>query len=314
MTLTLLAAAGALVALPGLTDRFGRRLAPEEWARLCGLGLGGGLALFELAVLLRAAPPLLRAVGVPGLAAACSRVIGPLLAGGPTVTWAAGVAAVAVPARIGMAWWRAARVRRRIACDLWLGERAVIAGRDVVVLPVSRPIAVSFATTAGEEAVVVSAGLLDRLDHKQVEAVVRHEAAHLRRRHQRLLSVAAAAEGVAGWMPPVRRSARALRLAVERGADEEAAAASSGGRIDVRDSLLALAGLPPAPEVAAFADPATVAARIAALDAPPRRPGIASHALLYAPGAVAGLMAAPALVSWAGHVRTVVAMAGRCGV
>lgn len=312
MMLALVAAAAVLVALPGLTDRLGRRLAPQEWARLCGIGLGGGLGLFELAAVLRAAPPVLRAAGVPLLAAACERMLGPLLAGGAAASWAATVAALLLPALAAVVWLRGRRVRLRIASELWLGERTVIAGHEVVVLPISRPLAVSFAATANDETVVVSSGLLDCLDRRQAAAVVRHEVAHLHLRHQRLLAAAAVAEGVAGWLPPVARSAGALRLAVERAADEEASSRSPRARRDVRDSLVALAGLSSVSGVAAFADVRTVAARIAALDAPPARPGAGLHTLLYAPGAAAGLAAAPALLSWSGHMQMVVAMAGRC--
>lgn len=312
MMLALVAAAAVLIALPGLTDRLGRQLAPQEWARLCAIGLGGGLGLFELAAVLRAAPPVLRVAGVPLLAAACERMLGPLLAGGAAASWGAAVTALVLPAFAAAVWLRGRRVRCRIASDLWLGERTVIAGHDVVVLPIGRPLAVSFATTANDETVVVSVGLLERLDGQQTAAVVRHEVAHLRLRHQRLLTVAAVAEGVIGWLPPVARSASALRLAVERAADEAASSVSPGARRDVRDSLLALAGLSSVASAAAFADPRTVAARIAALDAPPARPGAGLHTLLYAPGAAAGLVGAPALVSWGGHVQMVVAMAGRC--
>lgn len=315
MTLAILAVtAGALLVLPGRTNNIGRRLPPREWSWLCGIGLGGGLALIEAATTLRAAPPLLTAVGVPGLAAACSRVMGPLLGGGPLVTWGAGAVAAALPVRAAMVWRRTARGRRRVAAELWLGERAVIAGYDVVVLPVGRPAAISFAAS-GEKFIVVSTGLLGVLDERQVEAVLAHEVAHLRHRHQRLLAIAAVAEGVAGWLRPAARSAAALRLAVERAADEDAAAAAGpGGRQAVRDSLVALANAAPAGDVAAFADAATVAARIHAMDAPPPPVTPVWHTLLYAPGAAAGLAVGAAMATWGGHLQTVVAMAGRCGV
>jgi len=203
-------------------------------------------------------------------------------------------------------------VRRRVASELWLGERTVIAGHEVVVLPIGRPFAVSFATAASDETVVVSGGLLECLDERQAAAVVRHEVAHLRLRHQRLLAVAAVVEGVVGWLPPVARSVGALHLAVERAADEEASSAAPGARHDVRESLLILAGLSSVSGVAAFADARTVAARIAALAASPAPPGAGLHTLVYTPGTAAGLVAAPALLSWGGHLRMVVAMAGRC--
>src|SRR3546814_3183341 len=53
--------------------------------------------------------------------------------------------------------------------------------------------------------------------------VMDHERAHLRARHGRALLVAALADGAFGWSTGVLRSTTALRLAVERAADETAA-------------------------------------------------------------------------------------------
>ena len=69
MTLiVVLGAAVVLVALPGALDRLARRLRPREWAWVTTIGLGGGLALVEALLLLRAVPTLLscRRRGVAG--------------------------------------------------------------------------------------------------------------------------------------------------------------------------------------------------------------------------------------------------------
>lgn len=312
MILALVAVALALLALPGLTGRVGRRLPPREWTWLCAAALTGGLVLLEVAVLLRAAPPALRALGVRWLASACERLVGPLLAGGPVLSWVAGAAAVALPAAAVVVWRQGKRVRRGLAAELWLGERRSVAGHAVVVLPVSRALALSFAPTRHDGVIVISEGLLVALAPLQVEAVVRHEAAHLRHGHQRLLVVAAVAAGALGWVPTIGRSAAELHLAVERWADEWAAQSSPATRNALRDSLVALAGVYPAAGVAAFADAGTLAARIMALESPPPRPPVTQHALLYLPGGAAGLVAAPALASWANHLHMVLAMSGRC--
>lgn len=314
MTLALLGAALALVALPGILDRFGRRLAPREWAWLCAAALGGGLALFEVALVLRALPPLLRLAGIGWMASACERLLGPLVAGGAGVTWAAGLTAVALPTGAVVVWHRGRQVRDRVADDLWLGESRVIAGHGVVVLPLARPLALSFEQADGEQFIVVSDGLLTLLDERQAAAVIRHEAAHLRHHHQRPLTLVAIVERVLGWVRPVARSAAALHLAVERWADDEAAGPTPASRLAVRDSLLALSGLSPVVDTAGFVDARTVLARIQALEAPPARPALGAHLLLYLPGSAAGVVAAPALVSWGGHVRMIVAMAGRCAI
>lgn len=312
MMLVLLGAAAALVAVPGVTDRVGRRLDPREWAWLSALALGGGLALLEVALVLRAAPPALRTAGVGQLASACERLLGPLLAGGPTMGWAAGAAAVALPGSAVIVWRRGCRVRGRLAAELWLGRHRTIAGHSVIVLPAARPLAMSFEQGKGAGFIVVSDGLLAALDETRTEAVVRHEAAHLQHRHQRLLTLATLADHILGWAPPVAASAAALHLAVERWADEEAAGPEPARRRAVRDTLLALAAISPVAGVAGFANAQTVAARIVALESPPLPPALGQHVLLYVPGSVAGLVAAPALVSWGGHVHMVMTMSGRC--
>lgn len=306
-------AAASLVVLPGVLDRVGRRLQPREWAWLCAVGLGGGLALTEMVLVLRAAPTLLRAAGVGWLATACERVLRPLVIGGPVLGWTAAAAAVILPIAALASWRRARRLRARLAADLWLGDARVIGGHTVVVLPVPRPLALSFGHD-GESMIVLSDGLLDGLDGPQIEAVVRHEAAHVRHRHQRFLAVAAIAEGVLGRLPPVARTAAALRLAVERWADEEAAGPTRKARVALRDSLLRLAGVAPVAGVAAFTDAGTVAARVTALDFPPPRPRLPQHAMVYVPGTMAGAVAAPAVITWGGHVHMLLAMAGRCTI
>lgn len=313
MVIALAGAAVALVILPGLTERIGRRLAPKEWTWLCAVALGGGLVLLELGLAARAAPPALRAAGVASLASACERLLGPLLPGGPVASWAAAAAALALPALAAAEYRRGRRVRRRLAADLWLGERRIVAGYEVVVLPVARPFALSFDHHHGRT-IVASDGLLAGLAPAHSEAVVRHEVAHLRHRHQRLLILISVVDRTLGWLPGVPRSVAALHLAVERWADEDAARPSSAARLAVRDSLLALAGAAPAAGVAHFGDAKTVAARIAALEAPPPRPPVGRHVLLYFPGSAAGVVAAPTLVSWGNHVHMVVAMSGRCSI
>lgn len=314
--MTLLAVVGAaalLVVLPGALTRFGRRLPPQEWAWLCTIALGGGLVLLEAVLILRAAPTLLRAGGVVWLATACERVLRPLVTGGPAVGWAAGAAAIGLPASALVHWRRGRRLRSHLIRDLWLGEPRVIAGHTVVVLPLARQLALSVAH-GDRSAIVVSGGLVRALDGPQLEAVVGHEAAHLAHGHQRLVALAGMAEGIFGWLSPVTRSAAAVRLAVERWADEDAARSGIGGRLAVRDSLLVLAGVAPAAAVAGFTDAATVAARLAALESPPPAPPLRQHVMLYVPGSFAGAVAVPALVTWGGHVHMVLAMSGRCSI
>lgn len=309
--IAVLAAGFALLALPAALGRVGRRLAPGEWAWLCAVAVGGGAALVWAGLVLRAAPGVLAAAGFDAFAAACSRVLGPLVPGGPVVTWVAAAAAAALPAAAVLATVRARRLRQRLAGDLWLGDRHALAGQAVVVLPVDRPMAMSF--RAPQPVIVLSQGLVDRLGTDELAAVVDHEAAHLAHRHQRLQAVRVAVAPVFGRLPAIGRSIAALDLALERSADEVAAGDDRNRRAALRRSLLALAGLAPVPgAVAGFADAATVAARLDALNEPPAPLAPIAHRLLYVPGLAAAAFVAPLVADRIDRTVAVVAMAGRC--
>lgn len=309
--IVVLAAGFALLALPAAFGNVGRRLAPGEWARLCGLALGGGAALVETALVLRSAPGVLAAIGFDAFAAACTRVLGPLLSGGPVLTWTAAVTAAALPATGLVATVRARRVRRRLAGDLWLGEERELAGHAVVVLPVDRPVAVS--VQAPCPAIIVSQGLLDRLAFDELTVVLAHEAAHLVHRHQRLQAVRVAVAPTFGRLPVIRRSIAAFDLAIERTADETAAGDDPTRRAALRRSLLTLAGIPPvSTAVTGLADAATLADRLDALERPPAPLAPAAHQLLYVPGLAAITLAAPLVADRIDRTVAVVAMAGRC--
>lgn len=71
--------------------------------------------------------------------------------------------------------------------------------------------------------VIVSTGLLHRLDPSDVDIVVLHERSHLRHRHHRFVLAADLARCVCPWLRPV---AAEVRFLVERWADEDTAMAS----------------------------------------------------------------------------------------
>lgn len=313
MILVPIAAAIGLLLLPCAAARFGRRLAPAEWARLCAIALTGGAILLETVLVLRATTGILRAAGLHSFAHACDRVLGPLVVGGTPVSWAAAIAAIALPTAAAIASRRARRLRRRLTDDLWLGRRQTIAGHRIIELPIQRPLAISF--DDGRPTIVVSSGLLDLLSADEVTAVVRHEAAHLRHHHQRLLVMGTLAAPLLGRLPGLRRSFTELNLTVERWADNDACADWPAGRDALRTSLLRLANLPTGLVGATqFADAQTVAARLESLRTTPRPVPAPVHALLYLPGILAVLAASPPLYQWLDHTRALLALTGRCPV
>lgn len=91
-------------------------------------------------------------------------------------------------------------------------------GGPLVVLPDEAPTAYAVAGRPGH--VVVSAGMLRRLDAQERRALLAHERAHLELRHHRYLVVADIAAGSVPLLRPLRR---AIRHATERWADERAA-------------------------------------------------------------------------------------------
>jgi Zn-dependent protease with chaperone function len=310
MGLVLLAAGLGLLALPGLIRRPARRLLPDVWARGTALTLAGGAVVFELAALLHASPTVLRAFGVSALASACERLVGPLAPGGPWTGWPAAAAAVTVPllAWVGLA--RARIVRRATHIEPWLGRHEPFAGHELVVLPSPELLAVSVPGGPGQ--IVVSEGLLEALTPGELGAVLRHEAAHLDHRHERYLLLATALEHAFPFLPPVRRSTATLRTALERWADEEATGEDVTQRQALRGALLGMSGALEAPELAAFSAVQTVFERVRAMESAPPRSSFARHVAVNAPGVALGVAVLVATGAWAGEVRLVLAMAGRC--
>lgn len=118
----------------------------------------------------------------------------------------------------------AARVLRlRPACrpDAWLGERRGLGRVELVVLPTDAPVA--YNVPGRRPQIVISQGLQHQVDEDLLRFVLDHERAHLRSRHSGVVLIAAALEAVFWFVPGATRTALAMRLAVERVADEEAA-------------------------------------------------------------------------------------------
>lgn len=310
MGLVLALAGVAVLCLPGLVRRLGRRLAPAEWARLCAAALAGGAAMVETALVLSAAPTVLRAAGVPAVASTCERMLGRLAPGGPAAGWVAAVAAILLPALGVVGVRRAMSAWRVVRAEPWLGTHSRHGHHELVVLPTPHPLAATVPGAPGQ--ILVSDGLVEALGDAELAAVLRHESAHLDHHHHRFLLLAAALDHAVGILPPVRRSTAALRLALERWADEAAAGDDLETRTTVRRALVAMSEALLAPAMAAFSSADTVAERLEALGDDPPRPAFSSHVLLYAPGTALGASAVAALATWASNAQFVLAMAGRC--
>jgi Zn-dependent protease with chaperone function len=300
----------SLLALPAMARRLGRRLAPDEWSRLCVVALVVGAAVLELSLILYAAPTVLRAAGVPELADVCERALGRLLPGRAALGWPAALAALAFPVVAGLGALRAHRSQSAVRVETCLGEHGEFCGHAFVVLPTDSVLA--FCSNGPIPQIVVSRGLVAALSPKELDAVLRHEAAHLEYRHQRFLLVASALDHGLAVLPFIRTSTAALRTALERWADEAAAGTSCASRAVLRRALLGVTAAMMNPGVAAFSAAETVVERLNALGDDPPRPSALRRIAVYAPGvAISGTVVA-SLGAWAGQAGHVVAWVSHC--
>lgn len=310
MGVLLVLAGLGLVALPGLLRPLGRRLSPRDWAWLSTAALVSGFGVFELGLLLYAAPTVLSAFDAFGLASFCRHMLGGVAPGGAAAGWGAGVLAAVVAGSGGLSVMKGHRIRRSTRVEPWLGEHTRLGHHELVVLPRDDLVALSVDCQGGQ--VVVSSGLVDTLHRDELGVVLAHEAAHLDHRHQRYLSLASAVRHGLAFFPLAARSVAALVVALERWADEVAASGTDDGRDRLRGALLQVTASMVGVEVAAFSAADTVAERLEALDAPPTGLEVGALGLLYSPGFALGVASVAGLGVWISNLQMLIQMAGRC--
>lgn len=140
--------------------------------------------------------------------------------GGP-VAWSAS----GVLSGIGVTWIvatvsQAVRTRRRAALPRWAVESAghnELAGAEVRIAPSARPVA--FAVPGRDRHVLISRAVQTMLTEPELRAVLAHEGAHLRLRHDRHLLILATYERLWSWLPGVKAVVSHHRHAIEQWAD-----------------------------------------------------------------------------------------------
>lgn len=269
MSVLLLGVGVALLSLPGMLRPLGGRVAPSEWCRAVVACLRIGRFSVRWALVLAALPLVLGAVGAHEIAHACHRSAIAGLPVSPAVGLLAAAALGASFVQSVVTRRRNAAARRRLRVEPWLGLHRFDDGVEVVTVPCADRLA--YAIPGRPDQVVVSDGLLGALDSDEADAVLRHERAHLRHGHHDALVLARDVESWLGWFRPARESVGALRLAVERWADEDASRGSAAARPAVRRALVKVVALAVSP-VPAFTDAFTIAARLEALAATPPSP------------------------------------------
>jgi Zn-dependent protease with chaperone function len=246
-------------------------MSPPEWCRTVVACLRTGRLAVHAGLWLAFGPVVLRLVGADELAHACHEAFVARLPWPAVTSWLAGVVLAASTLRSVTARRHRRQRLEVLRAEPWLGEHRLEGGVDLVTLPCAEPLA--YAVPGQPDQIAVTQGLASALDDDEMDAVVRHEQAHLRWRHHQALALGADIEARFGWFAPARRSAGGLRLAVERWADEDAGLGSEGARPAVRRALLKTVALAMGP-VAAFSDVDTIAARLDALAMAPPRSGL----------------------------------------
>ncbi|WP_031515827.1 M56 family metallopeptidase [Streptomyces sp. NRRL F-5123] len=255
--------------VPLLAAPAARRLAEAVAPRVAAWLLAGSAV--ALAACSTAALALLAGAGALRLppVAALGHLVLPVVGDGVTVP-AACVAAGLLGA-VGAALARTYRQRVRITLRArYAADAAGSTGGDLTVLDDDGPDAYALPGRPGR--VVVTTGMLRALDPAEREVLLAHERAHLAGRHHHFLTALAFA---AACHPALRMLRAPLSYALERWADESAAAAVGDRRVAARAiGRAALAARPAAarPRTALAATAGPVPRRVAALLAHPRAP------------------------------------------
>jgi Zn-dependent protease with chaperone function len=285
-------AAGVAVAVtrPAVTAPVPRLGAVVEILALAGIGLAPPLLLACAAAAAGTWP------GGPGrmVAGVCVLAAGPA---GPVQLALYGLAAAllartsAVAARAAVAARRAGPRGRALAAAT---PRRLPGGVTAWVLPSAQ--AAAFCSGLRHPQVVVTTGLLGILGPAEQQAVLAHEAAHIRLGHPRILLAGAVIGRSYRWLPPARLAWDRLRRDLEAAADDEAADTAGAGPLLSALAKVALAATPPAaaPARAGFADPEDLRYRIRRLQAPPARDARGVLALGLAGAVLTGGLAAAA--------------------
>jgi Zn-dependent protease with chaperone function len=261
-----LAAAALVISRPAVTSAAPRLGAAVQVLTLAAIGLIPPLLLACAAA----------AVGSAAEAADTTRAAGHMVAG--VCVLAAGPAGPAQLALYGLAVALLTRIGLVAARTIAAARRAGLRGQALAnatprrlpavttawIVPATQPAA--YCAGLRHPRPVVTTGLLRLLTPAEQEAVLRHEAAHIRLGHTRLLLFGAVIARSYQWLPGARLAGNRLRRDLEAAADDEAAAAAGTGALLSALAKVALATAPHA--TAAFADPDDLRYRIRRLQNP----------------------------------------------
>lgn len=180
-----------------------------------------------------------------------------------------------IPAPVGIGAW-AALLASGISVALRVRtRRATMRLSHDDVASSNEPIA--FAVPGRPGRVIVSEGMLDKLDRAEQRVLYAHEYSHLRRNHHRFLQVAETAAAAVPILAPLNRL---VRFATERWADEDAVVEVGDRRLVARAVARAAvaASTPDARPAALAINGSGTRARVEALMEPPVGPSATTFA------------------------------------
>src|SRR3546814_9648770 len=102
--------------------------------------------------------------------------------GGSFSGWVSAIGFVALVLRCHSARTNVQRLQRDARIESWLGEHHELDAGELVILPTAEVLA--YAAPGPPAQVVISEGLASALSPEELDAVVRHEMAHLRHRSE----------------------------------------------------------------------------------------------------------------------------------
>lgn len=230
MSLLVVLAGVVLMSVPAVATA--TRLTSEAKVRLSCAAIACGSAVVGLGLVITASPLLILwhdGEPISGLSH---------LSPGGRWAWAAAAALVVLAATLASNSVRATLTRRRrvhAASQLGSAVHHDRCGVAIRILPIEDVLAL--AAPSPTPHVVISQALHDMLDPAALDAVVAHEAAHLRLRHDRHLFFLSFYVQVWGWLPRVDSIVGNLRQEIEKWADDSAV---RSGTTDPQDLATAI--------------------------------------------------------------------------
>jgi Zn-dependent protease with chaperone function len=219
------------VTLAPLAGRLIQRARPSTAVPLLAVGslinaaaLGLLLTLLGLAVAGR----------LPDIAAAAGWSTSRLETALPVPAAAGVIAGATAAVLLARTLWRAGTIMVLLVRSDRLSRQLRRGGSPIVFIDTDRAQADAYTLAGTKGCVVISRQLFDALGPREQQMLTGHELSHLRRRHHlyvHAVDLAAAAN------PALRRVASAVRLGVERWADEDAAAMMAGDRTSAATAL-----------------------------------------------------------------------------